>query len=191
MHSVALVVEAEETAGDWGAIRGLRPRIEEAVAANADTPCVRNARTLLLCAVASEIAGEGGAAEELERAAAEVGFATHDWALVPPRIRLALVRGDLDALPPLLAAQTRHSLTFGVPQLAARLDALAMLRKLEPVEAEAPGLVQARTYLEPFALRALGIVREDAELLAQADERFAALGLDWHRAQTDALLAGA
>ena len=35
---------------------------------------------------------------------------------------------------------------------------------------------------------ALGIVREDDELLAQADRAFAALGLDWHRGQTEALL---
>jgi hypothetical protein len=56
------------------------------------------------------------------------------------------------------------------------------------VEAEAPPLVRAGAYVEPFALRALGIVRGDEELLARADERFAAMGLEWHRAQTESLL---
>jgi hypothetical protein len=42
-------------------------------------------------------------------------------------------------------------------------------------------------YLEPFALRALAIVHDDNALLGQALEQFAALELDWHAAQTDAL----
>jgi hypothetical protein len=33
-------------------------------------------------------------------------------------------------------------------------------------------------------------VRGDDDLLEKADERFAALGLEWHRAQTERLLAG-
>jgi hypothetical protein len=71
--------------------------------------------------------------------------------------------------------------------MAVRLDALAMLRDAERVEHEAPPLAQAGTYLEPFALRALAIVREDDELLERASERFAALGLHWHAAQTERL----
>jgi hypothetical protein len=50
--------------------------------------------------------------------------------------------------------------------------------------------LRKRTFIEPFALRALGIVRRDDDLLRQADERFAELGLDWHAAQTERLLAG-
>jgi hypothetical protein len=42
-------------------------------------------------------------------------------------------------------------------------------------------------YAEPFALRVLELVRGDDELVARAQERFKALGLDWHAAQTDAL----
>jgi len=56
------------------------------------------------------------------------------------------------------------------------------------VEAEAGPLLQADTYLEPFALRALGIVREDANLIERAAGRFDAFGLDWHAAHTRALL---
>ena len=40
------------------------------------------------------------------------------------------------------------------------------------------------TYLEPFALRTLGIARGEPALVAQAQERFAAMGLDWYAAQT-------
>jgi len=66
------------------------------------------------------------------------------------------------------------------------------------IELEAPELAQAGTTAEPFALRALGYARRDDELLVPADEElvvrgdelFASLGLGWHRAQTERLLAG-
>jgi class 3 adenylate cyclase len=41
---------------------------------------------------------------------------------------------------------------------------------------------------EPFALRAQAIVTEDEALLAQAHDRFNAMRLDWHLAQTHALV---
>jgi hypothetical protein len=41
--------------------------------------------------------------------------------------------------------------------------------------------------MEPFALRALGIVRDDETLIEQALSRFTTLGLDWHAAQTASL----
>jgi hypothetical protein len=56
------------------------------------------------------------------------------------------------------------------------------------VEAEAPRLLEPNTYLEPFALRALGVAREDARLIERAAVRFEAFGLDWHAARTSALL---
>jgi hypothetical protein len=62
------------------------------------------------------------------------------------------------------------------------------LRDRERVESRAPLYLRPRTYLEPFALRALGIVRQDQDLLAQANARFDAFGLEWHRAQTDVLV---
>src|SRR5262249_3719007 len=43
-------------------------------------------------------------------------------------------------------------------------------------------------YAEPFALRALGIVRNDERLVDEAHARFAALGLDWDEAQTPSLM---
>lgn len=44
------------------------------------------------------------------------------------------------------------------------------------------------SYVEPFAIRALGVVREDEALLSDADRRFRALGLDWHADQTSHLI---
>jgi hypothetical protein len=43
-------------------------------------------------------------------------------------------------------------------------------------------------YMEPFALRALGVVREDEEMISRAAERFDALALGWYAAQTRVLL---
>jgi hypothetical protein len=60
---------------------------------------------------------------------------------------------------------------------------------LDRVELEAAEVLKPGVYLEPFALRALGIVREDESLVERAEERFRALGLDWHGAQTGLLLA--
>jgi hypothetical protein len=73
--------------------------------------------------------------------------------------------------------------------VSARLDALAALGDRAAVEAEAHLQSRPGTYFEPFALRALGIVREDDALLREALERFEQLGLGWHAEQTRALLA--
>ena len=189
LHAVAFMAEVEETAGGWESISDMRETVEDAVAANADTPCVRNARTLLLCATASLVAGDSGDARQLEVAADGLGFHTHRRALVSPRMRLALLRGDRDALAELLAVHGLHGATFGVAELGARLDALVFLGDRERVEAEASRLLKRGTYLEPFALRALGIAREEDSLLTEAEARFSALGLDWHRAQTKLLLS--
>jgi hypothetical protein len=51
-----------------------------------------------------------------------------------------------------------------------------------------PAVLRPHTYLEPFALRALGLVREDEELIREAIDRFRAMELDWHAAQTESLL---
>jgi hypothetical protein len=48
--------------------------------------------------------------------------------------------------------------------------------------------LKPKTYLEPFALRALGFARKDDGLIAQAIQRFEAMGLDWHAAETRKLL---
>jgi hypothetical protein len=188
MHSVAVLTEVEELAGNWKGIRALEERVEQAVEANRDTPCVRNARCLLLCAVARTEAGDEKPARNLESAADELGMEGHEYALEAVRIRLMLARGDLDGLGQLMKTPPRERFVFGTQEHAARLDAFAALRDREHVEEVAPRFLQRGTYLEPFALRSLGIVREDESLIRQSLERFEALKLDWHAEQTRALL---
>ena len=87
-------------------------------------------------------------------------------------------------------ASGRATLVWGPGLFAARMDALVALGRPRPVEIEAPTLLEDASILEPFALRALGATRGDDDLLAKADERSATLGLEWHRSQTERLLAG-
>ena len=103
---------------------------------------------------------------------------------------MALARRDRNMLQDLVELPVERGFVWGAGALASRLDALTALGLASLVEAEASILLQEGTVLEPFALRALGAVRRDGDLLAKADKCFAALGLEWHRAQTERLLAG-
>ena len=58
------------------------------------------------------------------------------------------------------------------------------------LEREAVSFLRPGTLPEAFALRALGRVRNDEELIRQALERFEAMGLDGPAAETRALLSG-
>jgi hypothetical protein len=143
---------------------------------------------LLLAALANEIHGDAKAARGLEARAHELWMEGYGATLDTPRLRLALVRGDLERAEQILAyedtAHGWHRGWFVFANIAARLDALAALDRAEEVEAEAPGHARRMNYLRPFALRALGRVRRDDALLAEARRDFEALGLDWHAAST-------
>jgi class 3 adenylate cyclase len=191
VHAVAVPIEVEELLGDWQAVRRLREEAEAAVEANLDTPCVRNPRSLLVCALAEEIAGNHEEATALMRRADELGMKGHGLVLEGPRVRLELIRGNLDTVRQLLGeddllAQRRTGYHLGRHSI--RLDALAALRDRARAEQEAALFLKPGTYLEPFALRALGIVRENERLVVQAQERFDAMGLTWHAAQTHRLV---
>jgi hypothetical protein len=192
LHGVAFLLEVEELAADWGRIRELTARAERAV--EASTPCVHQPRSLVVCALAAACLGDEEEARRLESAAAELG-AEEYGRVVDTRIRLALVRGDLERVERLLAEAEAPQKTLirstKLAPAAARLDALAALRRREEVESEAPGRLRPGTYLEPFALRALGLVRRDEGLVGQAAGRFDAVGLGWHATQTRELLATA
>jgi hypothetical protein len=190
LHSVSLELELAEARGAWDEIQAATSRVEERVAANLATPCVRNARDLLLCAVAYEIAGSAERSRELERWAEQLAGEGHDRTLAPPRLRLALVRGDVAAARTLVDVPLQRTFVWGPAVFGSVLDALVALREHERIEREAPALTVPGTTIEPFGLRALGIARRDDDLLATALERFAALGLDWHAAQTDRLTSG-
>ena len=188
MHGIGLRIEAEELAGNWAAIRTLTPTAEEAVAANLETPCTRNARTLLVCALAWQHAGDEREARRLEQKADELGLEGYEYSQGPIRLQLALARGERPDVGPPIGSSGAHVLTFGLSHLSARLDALAALGDREAVEALARGLLVPATYIEPFARRALGIVREDEELVREALAGFEGLGLDWHAAETRRLV---
>jgi hypothetical protein len=192
LHGVALQVEVEELAGEWEAVRALEPAVERAVAANLATPCIRNARSLLVCAVARERLGEREASLILEGEAAELEPEARNARLALPKIQIALLRGELDRIEALLAEPVGAGASntwFLVAWLATRLLAMAALGDLRGVEEEAPPLLQPATYLEPFALRALGMVRRDPELLVQAASGFQRMGLQSLAKETTGLIA--
>ena len=190
VHSVSLELELADILGDWGSVVSATDRIANAVDANLATPCVRNPRGLLLCAVAFECEGDGARAGELERDAERIGGVGYDSYLSGPRLRLAVERGDRAAADPLLELRVERGFVWGAGAMAARIDALLAFGRGELIELDAPAYLQPGLVLEPFALRALGATRGDDEMLARADELFAVYGLEWHRAQTERLLAG-
>jgi class 3 adenylate cyclase/tetratricopeptide (TPR) repeat protein len=188
VHGVAMRLMVEELAGNWEAIDALTGETELAVADNVATPCTFNPRSLLVCSLASMHAGDHAESRRLESSADALGMEGYGLTIDAPRVRLALVRGDLETVEQLLA-QPGEAMHFALlAAVAARLDGLVALRDRGRIEAESPALIRPNTYLEPFALRALGLVREDKQLVTQALGRFEALGLDWHAAETRALL---
>ena len=188
LHGMAVTVDVEELAGEWERIARISERAGEAVAENFHTPCVRNRRVLLVCSLAAARIGEHERSRELEAAAEALEIDDFAGWLSEPMLRLALVRGDLDTAAALADEQLRFRAALGPAPLAAYLDALGVLRLRERAE-ETAALVHGSAYLEPFALRALGLVREDEQLLDDAAARFDALGLGWHAAETRRLPA--
>ena len=113
----------------------------------------------------------GGAREELS-------FEGFGLTLDSPRIRLALARGQLERVETLVAGTDVAGVLHGLSDRLARRPRGASDRAR--VEAEADLLLKPGTYLEPFVLRALGLVRDDEQALERALECFEALGLHWH-----------
>ncbi len=192
VHALGVLLFVEEALGHWNEVRGLQHRVERAVARNQGTPCVLNPRTLFSCAVACGELGLEPEAQRLEEAAVGQGFqdGSMGFWLDPPPAHLALLRGDLKRLDTLLessGATWQMSMDGSLYALATKLEALIALGRTSEAEEAATPLLQPGTYLEPFALRTLGLVRSDPTLTAQAIERFEAMGLGWHAAKTRAL----
>jgi hypothetical protein len=119
-----------------------------------------------------------------------------DHVLDGPRLRLALATGDRTTAERLVASLAEHpdqwllhGRAMALQSVSTCLDALVFLGRRAEIEADAPQFLQPGTYLEPFALRALGIVRGQVGLIEQALARFEALGLGSHAGETRALLA--
>jgi hypothetical protein len=190
VHSVSLELELADALGDWAALAAQTDRAWAAITANLATPCVRNPRDLLLLSLAHLCLGDEARATELERDGLRLAGEGYETYLSGARLRIALERGDRAAAASIVDLPVERALVWGPGIFAARLDAFVALRRHDRIEAEAPELVQPGTTVEPFALRALGIARNDDALVARAEELFAALGLEWHRGQRERLLAG-
>jgi hypothetical protein len=147
-----------------------------------------------VCAVAHECLGDPEAARELEDAATELGLPPHKHQVHTPQLRLLLLRGDRERARELLERKLADARGYcvgpahGLATLTTRLDALAELGYREPLEEHAARATRPGSYVEPFALRALGRMRGDRDLLKRALARFEALGLEWHAAQTRTLV---
>jgi hypothetical protein len=193
VHAIGNLVTLDEAAGRWNRLYERMERNERAVAANADTPCVFNPRNLLAGAVACATLELDDQARRLEAEESALGFEGYEFWLNPLRARLALIRGDLDRVEALLEGSEKWSWQVYnfVGSVATRLDALVAVGRAEEAVEDAERYAIPDTYLEPFALRTLGIARGDPAVVAQAQKRFEALGLEWYAAQTPALWASA
>jgi class 3 adenylate cyclase len=188
LHAVWVFVDIETLSGRWDRVRELTPRAEQAVAANVATPCAGNTASLLDCALAHVHVGNEAEARRLEESAEALGMEGYSFDAL--RVWIALARSELDEVERKLREWTPEG--FREPEgLVARLDALLALGRRGEIEEEAPALVKPGTYLEPFALRALGFARGDAELVEQAIRRFEGMGLDWHAGETRKLAVAA
>jgi class 3 adenylate cyclase len=182
LHAAYEFVNLGTIQGRWGGVRDVTPRVEAAVAANVDTPCVLEIVALLECALADVHLEDPDEARRLERAAADLG---NEGSAIRRGIDLAIAtaRGDLARVDHIIGELGSPSL-MDPEDLASRLDALVALGRRSDIEAEAPALTIPGSYIEPFALRALGWARDDAELVAAAVERFETMGMAWHAVET-------
>ena len=116
VHAVAVPMEVEELLGDWAGVRRMRAEAEAAVEANLETPCVRNPRSILLCALAEEIAGNS---TDSERPSRSGGRAPHGgtWprARRPPCAARAAPRRPRRGTAPTGAGRSRRQAAHRVP----------------------------------------------------------------------------
>ena len=185
LHAVRLLIYVEQVAGRWDAVRDLTARAESAVAANISTPCAANVRSLLDCALANVHLGDEKEARRLERSAEDLGM--EGYPFDDTYVEIAIARGDLHEVERRLSEWSPEGF-LDFDGLIARLNGLVALERRAEIEEEASAYAKPKTYLEPFALRALGYARRDEGLVRQAIERFEAMGLDWHAAQTGDLI---
>jgi class 3 adenylate cyclase/tetratricopeptide (TPR) repeat protein len=188
VHAIALRALFESSTGGWPILCELTPHVQAAAEANEDTPCQFNWRSLLVCALGLEHLGEEDEARRLETKARAAAVVAGPPEREPALLRLALLRGDLEEALRILEHLPPAGDAWGLDAAAARLDALAALDDRSRVEQEAAPFLDEQSYTRPFAFRALGLVRRDQGLLAEAASDFEAIGLEWRADETRALL---
>jgi hypothetical protein len=189
VHALALRSLLQSSTGRWEELRELTGRAETAAQANEETPCQFNWRTLLVCALGHAERGDESEARRLEERARAGALVAGPVEREPALLRLAVLRGDLEQADRILEHLPRGGDPWGLDAAAARIDALVALSDRQRVEEEATAFLEEESYTRPFALRALGIVREDEALIEQAAASFEAIGLGWRAAETRSLLA--
>ena len=115
----------------------------------------------------------------------------YDDILNPARLRVALFLGDLGLVERLID-ETPSAFREGIGWFSllgtpARLDALVALGDHDRVESKAVMFLNGGTCLEPYAMRAIGVVREDGALIERAAEQFEDLELSTAARETRAL----
>jgi hypothetical protein len=149
------------------------------------TPCPLNVESLHFSAVAAALDGDDREATRLERKAEGIGMEGYGTYFDPPRLMLALARGDLETLRRLVDGLDEEQLEpWAYLSRAPLFDALVALGERERIETDAPTWIEQNSYASPFALRALALVREDDRLVEQAAQAFDAIGLAWHAQRT-------
>ena len=185
LHGIGNRVRFESLRGSWDETRGLVPRLEETVEANLATPCPLNVESLLFSAAAAALAGDDEESLRLERKAEGIGMEGYGLFFDPPRLQIALARSDLENLRRLVDGLDEEQLEpWAYLSRSPLFDALVALGERERIEADAPFWIEHGSYASPFALRALGLVREDDALVEQAAQEFDAMGLGWHAQRT-------
>jgi hypothetical protein len=188
LHAAASVILLETMAGNWPAVTEYSGRAETAFADNVATPCILGPVMLLSCALGWVQLGNEQEAQRLEQVVRDFGMEGYGRLLGPAEVALAEARGDKATLQRSLR-DFRPTGLDEVEALAAWLDALITLDRKAEIEERAPALAIPGSYLEPFALRALGYARQDHALIEGAATRFREMGLDWHADRTSRFLS--
>jgi hypothetical protein len=170
-------------AGDWRSVTAYSGQAYSAFADNVATPCILGPMMLLSCALGWVHLGNDLEARRLEQVVTDFGMKGYGRALAPAEVALAEARGDVATLEQRLGDFQPTDLDE-VEAFTTWLDALVALDRKAEIEEGAPALAIPGSYLEPFALRALGYARSDDALIERAATRFAEMGLEWHADRT-------
>jgi hypothetical protein len=184
VHAVGLDAVVEGVLGEWESLANLVARAERATVANQDFPCQFNWRTLLICALGLAQLGQELDARRLEEIGRASAVVAGPAELEPALLRLALLRADEEEARRILEVLPVVGGPFDVDVPAARLDALLRLGETDRLEDEAAPFLDEPGYTRAFALRALGISRDDASLVEEAAASFEAMGLAWRAVET-------
>jgi len=185
LHAAGARLCVETLTGRWEVARALSARTEAAVEANLATPCPMNIGSLFWCALAAEIIGDEPDSKRLEKEAYATGMEGYAFATDGPRIWLALARGNLEEARRLVEGLEPEPLKPWSGEIRCALfDVLAVLGERKRVEEDAPDWITRGGYPAPFALRTLGLVREDEGLVERGAQGFDDLGLAWHAQRT-------